>query len=427
MQLDRRLARQIIESLRKGIPPERGASFYSVGDEKLIEGIKDEYLEYIEDGGVIRFISGSWGSGKTHFFRLMRDVSFTEECLVSNVQLNRHDAAFNKFGQIFASIVKNITTPSHFAVESNEITPFGRVLQETLSYLSKGIHDINNGITRSDYEQAKRKLYANAVIEPDFQKMIDHYWRTCITELTGVSDLSGIYQRRQEILQWFKGEGTITTYKQPFGVNTVLKEENAKMMLKSLVAFVKLAGYRGLVILFDEAETYFSCTLRSSTLQDAFNNLRNLIDTISELKGLFVLYAATPDFYTDRRRGIPIYPALLTRIGNIPPQRSPRYMDKIWNFDEVQTELDTYHTVANKIRNIYLVAYPTSSTKVPSHDQTNNFVDELKENYSDAESMRFWRLMVSAIIDHFDAHQYEQEILPTKKIFRSVMDKLAED
>ena len=100
MQLDRRLARQIIEALRKGIPPERGTSFYSVGDEKLIESIKNEYLEDIKDKGIIRFISGSWGSGKTHFFRLMRDVSFTEECLVSNVELNRHDAAFNKFEQI---------------------------------------------------------------------------------------------------------------------------------------------------------------------------------------------------------------------------------------------------------------------------------------------------------------------------------------
>ena len=428
MQLDRRLARQIIEALRKGIPPERGTSFYSVGDEKLIESIKNEYLEDIKDKGIIRFISGSWGSGKTHFFRLMRDVSFTEECLVSNVELNRHDAAFNKFEQIFVAIVKNIATPSHFTDDSEvEIAPFGRVLEEALSYLSKGSHEINNKITRLDYDQAKSKLASNPSIDEDFCKMINHYWRTCLTDLTQGSDLSAVYQRRQEILQWFSGEGTITTYKQPFGVNKVIKSENAKDMLRSLVAFVKLAGYRGIVILFDEAETYFSCTLRSSTRLDAFNNLRDLIDTISKkLKGLFVLYAATPDFYKDNRTGIVTYAALKERIGKL-PQHPPNPLQKVWNLDEISAELDTYHTVSNKIRDIYLVAYPTSSTKIPSQYQTNDFVDELKKSYSDAESMRFWRLMVSAIIENFDAHQYEQEVLPAKKIFRSVMDKLAED
>lgn len=35
---------QIIESLRRGTPPERGVDLYSVGHEKLIEGIKKFHL-----------------------------------------------------------------------------------------------------------------------------------------------------------------------------------------------------------------------------------------------------------------------------------------------------------------------------------------------------------------------------------------------
>ena len=63
------IALQVIESLRKGIPPQRGVDLYSIGNEKLIEGIKKYHFSAMNKGGIIRFVSGSWGAGKTHFFR----------------------------------------------------------------------------------------------------------------------------------------------------------------------------------------------------------------------------------------------------------------------------------------------------------------------------------------------------------------------
>jgi len=70
MKDERSIAIQIVEKLRQGQPPKRGVDRYSVGHEKLIDGIKRYHLDGIENRGIIRFISGSWGSGKTHFFRL---------------------------------------------------------------------------------------------------------------------------------------------------------------------------------------------------------------------------------------------------------------------------------------------------------------------------------------------------------------------
>ena len=63
--MDPKLARQVIESLRKGVPPQRGVDLYSVGNEKLIDGVKRFHLWAISDGGIIRFVSGSWGAGKS--------------------------------------------------------------------------------------------------------------------------------------------------------------------------------------------------------------------------------------------------------------------------------------------------------------------------------------------------------------------------
>ena len=77
----RLVSTQVIESLRKGIPPQRGVNAYAVGNEKLMEGIKKNHFSGIDQRGIIRFVSGSWGSGKTHFFRLLRELAFQDEIL----------------------------------------------------------------------------------------------------------------------------------------------------------------------------------------------------------------------------------------------------------------------------------------------------------------------------------------------------------
>ena len=105
---------EVIESLRNGIPPQKGVSLYSVGNEKLLEGVKKRHLKSIGTRGIIRFISGSWGAGKTHFFRQLREIAFNENLLVSSVELDNSTAALNKFERVFYSIISNVETPTTF-------------------------------------------------------------------------------------------------------------------------------------------------------------------------------------------------------------------------------------------------------------------------------------------------------------------------
>ncbi|MEA5476733.1 BREX system ATP-binding domain-containing protein [Pseudanabaena galeata UHCC 0370] len=278
---------QIIESLRRGIPPERGVYLYSVGHEKLIEGIKRHHLSRISNRGIIRFISGSWGAGKTHFFRLLREISFQNECLVSTVGLNADDAALNRFERIFYSIIRNITTPTFFSTnQTNEIAPFGRVLQESLAYLGNGSRSISDQYSYPEYVQARELLMQDHSIDIDFKKIVQKYWETFLPD---APDPSQQAQTRAEILQWFSGEGTASMYRQRFSVNKMVNRDNAKLMLQSLAGFVQLSGYKGLVILFDEAEQAYSI-LRRSSLRDAHNNLLSLINGIDSLNGLFLVY-----------------------------------------------------------------------------------------------------------------------------------------
>jgi len=418
----RTLAVQIIESLRKGIPPQRGVDHYSVGNEKLIQGIETHHLSGIHERGIIRFMSGSWGAGKTHFFRLLREVAFNNGCLVSNVELNVNDAALNKFERVFYSIVRNVVSPTHYSENStSDAVPFGRVIQECLFYLATGTRKTSNEITYEDYSKARGALMGDRSLDIDFKKIVDSYWNTFLPESAEPAIQE---QTREEILQWFSGEGTIGGYRKRFGVNKIVARDNAKLMLQSLAGFVRLSGYRGLLILFDEAEQAYSI-MRKSALKDAHNNLLSLINNIESLPGLFLLYATTPDFFTDPRHGIVIYGALAGRIGK-PESRQPRALDTIWNFDAVETSLSDYQTSAKKIRTVYAIAYPHAAAKVPKDEETDLFVADLFRYHPSLAAVRFWRVLVTVVTSHFDDYQ-EGEVRPTETVYRDVMERLREE
>jgi hypothetical protein len=416
------VATQVVESLRKGIPPQRGVDLYSVGNEKLMEGVKKFHLNGIADRGIIRFVSGSWGAGKTHFFRQLREAAFQGDCLVSNVELDTSSSALNKFQSVFAAIVRQIATPSYYAGHATlEAAPFGTVVRESLAWLATGSRQIGDEIPYEQYTKTIEKLMADHGIDIDFKKMIQKYWETFLPE---APDPAAIEQTRGEILQWFSGEGSVGALRKRFGVSKIVSKENAKLMHQSLAAFVRLSGYKGLLILFDEAEQAYSA-MRKSALRDAHNNLLSLINNIESLPGLFLLYATTPDFFSDPKHGIVVFGALSGRIGK-PEERHPRALDTIWNLDAVETKLEDYQEAANKIRAVYAMAYPDTESDLPSDPDVSAKVAELFRIHPSLAAVRFWRLLVTALITDFDDHM-EGEPRETEKLYDDVMDRLRED
>jgi hypothetical protein len=414
---------QIIEALRLGIPPQKGVERYSVGKDldQLIEGIQKYHLSQISDVGKIRFISGSWGSGKTHLFRVIRDRAFKDNCVVSNVELSIQSAPLNKFEQVFYSIVRNMSTPNYLQnVPSGNVAPFGNLV-ETALYSLSGFKDGDAGtITFEQFTNAVNALMSNKGIDIDFKKMIESYWKTYVPDS---GEETSLEQIREETLQWFAGEGTLGSFRKRFGVNKMPNKQNSKLMLQSLSEFVKFAGYKGLLILFDEAEQSYSI-MRRTALKDALNNLLSLIASIEDLPGLIMIYATTEDFYNDPKHGIVTYGALSQRIGK-PSDKPPKALDKVWNLDAMETSLDDYKEAAKKIRSIYCDTYPFAKDKIANESKTAEMVDELYKNHSPMERIQFWRLMVSALIMKFDA-ELQGDILTTADARDSVMKHLRE-
>jgi hypothetical protein len=165
--------------------------------------------------------------------------------------------------------------------------------------------------------------------------------------------------------------------------------------------------------------------MRKSALRDAHNNLLSLINNIQTIPGIFMIYATTPDFYTDPKHGIVIYGALASRIGK-PEDKPPDALDVIWNLDAVVTELKDYQKAARKIRNIYIEAYPEAKNKISDESETDKFIEELYKKHPKLGTVKFWRVMVTALIQKYDS-QMEGKKFPTEKIYRDIMDRLREE
>lgn len=391
-EIDRKAAEEMIESLRNGVPPRRNVSRYAAGT-AFVKSVRKRHLDGGIESGKIRFVNGSWGAGKTHFFRLLREEAFDTNLLVSTVELNAEQTPFNKFERVFYDIVRNITSPRMY-YEGNLSTalPFGEVLRETLERTIGG-----NGDDAGAIAALKEELFQATGIDIDFRRVVGEYWNT-FTSKSG--DSVTLEDTRGTLLQWFEGEGKATEFRRDFGVQKMVTKENARLILTSLGRFLKWLGYGGLVILFDESETTHS-TMRKSSLRQAHNNLLHLINEIDESEGLFLLYAAVPEFFTHPKHGITTYGALAARIG-LPEPRPPRALDRVWNLDAVQSSVADYQDAASKIREIFMVAYCDDEGTFVSDERLRAHVAGLVAEHPEFANVSAWRMVITATVDLLD-------------------------
>lgn len=270
-------------------------------------------------------------------------------------------------------------------------------------------------------QEAKQALFDNDSIDIDVRRMVAHFWETFLPE---GGDPVALQDTRGRIMQWFAGEGTVGSYRSQFQVQKIITRANARLMLQSLSHLITHLGYRGLVILLDEQEASFSI-MRKSNLKQAHNNLLHLINSIDASEGLFMVYAATPDFFVDDRYGITIYGALVQRIGR-PEAREPQALERVWNLDEVKKSLDDFLSAASRIRGIYLRAYPDLESDVADDETLRDYVAELVRAHPEFSHMSTWRVVVAGTVRALDASGEGQELKPAVEQHDDIMSQLRE-
>jgi hypothetical protein len=142
--------------------------------------------------------------------------------------------------------------------------------------------------------------------------------------LTGHVDI--VESDRLTVLAWLAGEKVPATQLRAVLLHGRITRYSARPLLGSLTRWIRKAGLPGLVLRLDLERVavgrrppveqrdgfYYS---KPSAL-DAYELLRQLIDSVDELPGLFAAVQLPPELVLDEQRGLPAYSALQLRVAD---------------------------------------------------------------------------------------------------------------
>ncbi len=95
-------AQRVVDSLRKGIPPDGYIGRFTVGREDEIQMLSDR-LRIALPGSLL--LKANYGCGKSHLLRFVRETALEQGYVVSSITLESKSAVrFNRMDQIMGAI-----------------------------------------------------------------------------------------------------------------------------------------------------------------------------------------------------------------------------------------------------------------------------------------------------------------------------------
>ncbi|MDR3290735.1 MAG: ATP-binding protein [Methanobrevibacter sp.] len=294
----------IIVALKSGNVPAEGVLDICIGRDNELNEFNN-LLDKIEQGkAYTKFINGEYGSGKSFFLKVIEEIAMEKNFVVSWITLS-NDIPFNKIDVIYKNIANTLKCKTGISLE----------------------HIINRWITNIKmmaFEESSNPQEQNDFIEKEINKDLKDVRIHANSIATAIENYykfsnEGDNVNANYIQAWLRGDPNIPfTIKRKFGVKGDVNKETAFKFLEAMSVFIKSIGYSGLVVLFDEAE--FIMNLHTKKLRDiAYNYIRDLYDNCSlgKFSNSLFLFAGTPEFFNDPKKGVPSYVALNNRIENV--------------------------------------------------------------------------------------------------------------
>ena len=184
----------------------------------------------------------------------------------------------------------------------------------TMPELAKEFGTAATLLSRSRDQWLSRDLWDDAHLAQDFRAAT---LRLCLARLEPEAETL-----ESPVLQWLRGEKVGLPLLRQYDITARISRTNARAMLISLCHFVRKAEASGLLLSLDlrpalrvtspgEAAVRYS----PAAVMDLYEVLREIIDDIEHLPGLFLLCLADQTLVAgDRRRTLDTYKALEMRI-----------------------------------------------------------------------------------------------------------------
>lgn len=284
----------IFERLRSGVVPERGLEAFAVGIDRQRAEV-NRLLDLAASGeGVFKFLRGGYGCGKTFMARLALLDAQAKGFATSFVVVSDNDLHFYKFDDVYRKVIQELGTSS---------CPRGALGDIIDRWIAKVEGALIDGGADED--------------APDFDHKVQKRIEEDITSLTGgkapedlARVLREIFKLKQAgkvreagaLLSWLSGsENVSSSEKRAAGIKGDITSTDAMAYLQGILEVVKAAGYKGLVIVIDEAETILR--MRQDVRGKSLNGIRQIIDAADRYKGLLWIFTGTQEFF-DTRRGV---------------------------------------------------------------------------------------------------------------------------
>ncbi|WP_321493035.1 BREX system ATP-binding domain-containing protein [uncultured Desulfobacter sp.] len=300
-------ARSIIEELRKGSVPVEYVPVFTVGRQKWLSYIEDDLVNYIAQGGAkVRFISGDYGDGKTHFMSVVRHLAMEKEFAVSFVVLTR-DVPIHKFETVYQSIVRQLQGNFDGLGIRNLLTAW-------LNSLSPEFQGVEAKTAIEKCSALGEELRDIPEMDINFANALAALVNNRFAPMEEAEDEQNRKAGREVLMLWFEGGKVTKRELKPFQVYEYLTKANARQMMNSLILFLRQVGHQGLILLMDEMETVVA--MSASVRNAAYENVRLFIDNSETAQHLHIFFSIIPDVLVSEK-GFKSYDALWSRVRSI--------------------------------------------------------------------------------------------------------------
>ena len=300
-------ARSIIEELRKGSVPVEYVPVFTVGRQKWLSYIEDDLENYIAQGGAkVRFISGDYGDGKTHFMSVVRHLAMEKGFAVSFVVLTR-DVPIHKFETVYQSIVRQLQGNFNGMGIRNLLTAW-------LDSLSPEFQGAKAEAATEKCTALAEELREIPDMDINFANALAAIVSNRFAPMEEGENEETRKADREILMHWFDGGKVTKRELKPFQVYEYLTKTNARQLMNSLILFLRRFGHQGLILLMDEMETVVA--MGASVRNAAYENVRLFIDNSETAQYLHIFFSIIPDVLVSEK-GFKSYDALWSRVRSI--------------------------------------------------------------------------------------------------------------
>lgn len=351
----------VFESLRKGLVPERGIDTFAVGIEKQ-RGELHRQLELAGGGeGTIKFLRGGYGCGKTFMARLALLDAQERGFATSFVVVSDNDLKFHRFDDVYRKVMTELGTST---------CPRGAlsdILDRWIARVEDALIAAGEDEDAADFdEKVQQRLEADLAsltggqALQDFIRVIQTIFR--LKQAGEVSEAGAL-------ISWLCGSGNVAAAsKKVAGIKGDIGSRDALDYLRGVLEIVKAAGYKGLLIVIDEAETILR--MRSDSRHKSLNGIRQIADAAGSYPGMLWLFTGTPEFF-DTRHGVAGLTPLHDRI---------RFLKQGAFASLRQAQLELVPFDAERLRSVALrlrELYPSGTRSVLEERVSLDFIDRL--------------------------------------------------